>query len=368
MTNRAGGVGRSGGLSGRDPWEKFGWMMGVVWLVFLLFPLVAVIRSDQPLWLRIGGVLDLVVFAVVVVHGYARLVQAATSRLANPWLHLAVLALLGAALGGVIDTNALGTLPYLVAYSMVALPLPVGVATGVASAGLAVGLPLAQGTFGERWIFLLIVVMVFAVMAVVRVVDSQHNAYRDLQAELSLVEERDRVARDVHDVLGHSLTVVAVKAELAERLLDSDPGRAKTELAEVQSLTREALAEIRATVSGLRVARLPDELAAAESALAAAGIDAELDGDPEVVDPRHRIVIAWVLREAVTNVVRHSRAEGCSVELASHSLRVSDDGQGIGDTAEHGGLRGVRDRVRAAGGRLTLEDLAPGTRLTVEFP
>src|SRR5690606_543184 len=127
-------------------------------------------------------------------------------------------------------------------------------------------------------------------------------------------EERERVARDVHDVLGHSLTVVSVKAELAERLVDVDPARARAELVEIQSLTREALAEIRATVSGLRVARLGDELVAARTALTGAGIEADLPENPDVVDPRHRIVVAWVLREAVTNVVRHSGATRCTVE------------------------------------------------------
>ena len=94
-----------------------------------------------------------------------------------------------------------------------------------------------------------------------------------MSRELALVAERERVARDVHDVLGHSLTVVTVKAELAERLVDLDPERAKAELAEIQTLSRQALAEIRATVGGLRAARLGDELASARTALAGAGIE-----------------------------------------------------------------------------------------------
>ncbi len=179
--------------------------------------------------------------------------------------------------------------------------------------------------------------------------------YERMSRDLAIVEERERVARDVHDVLGHSLTVVTVKAELAERLVDLDPERAKAELAEIQALSRQALAEIRATVGGLRVARLGDELASARTALAGAGIEAHVPDDPSAVDPRHRTVLAWVLREATTNVVRHSDADACWVELATNRLTVRDDGRGLGGRPEGNGIRGLRERVEAAGGRLSLE-------------
>ena len=127
-------------------------------------------------------------------------------------------------------------------------------------------------------------------------------------------------------------------------------------LAAIQQLSRQALAEIRATVGGLRVARLDDELEAARSALGGAGIRAELPAGPQDVDPRHRTVLAWVLREAVTNVVRHSDASSCRVELASNVLRVVDDGRGLGNHPVGNGLRGVRERVEAAGGTLRVAD------------
>ena len=151
-----------------------------------------------------------------------------------------------------------------------------------------------------------------------------------------------------------------------ERLLEADPARARAELAEIQSLTRQALAEIRATVSGLRVARLADELAAAQAALDGAGIEADLPVDPSVVDPRHRIVLAWVLREAVTNVVRHSGATRCVVELGTDRLRVCDDGRGLGRSAPGNGLRGARERVSTAGGTLTVRPGPEGRGTLVE--
>ena len=126
------------------------------------------------------------------------------------------------------------------------------------------------------------------------------------------------------------------------------------ELAQIQSLTREALAELRATVAGLRVARLSDELTAAHAALADAGVSAQMPADASVVDPRHRIVLAWVLREAATNVVRHSGATHCTVDLGSSTLTVTDDGRGCSDLVEGNGLRGVRERVTSAGGALSI--------------
>ncbi len=150
-------------------------------------------------------------------------------------------------------------------------------------------------------------------------------------AELALVAERERVARDVHDVLGHSLTVLTVKAELAERLIDVDPERAKSELASIQETARQALAEIRATVGGLRVARLADELEAAPL-----GPGRRRDRDPGSLRsdggrPPPPDVLAWVLREAVTNVVRHAgRRPAVIVSSAPGWLVVTDDGRGPG--------------------------------------
>src|SRR5699024_3537237 len=147
----------------------------------------------------------------------------------------------------------------------------------------------------------------------------------------------------------------------AERLVDADPDAAKAELAQIRSLTRESLAEIRATVAGLRVARLADELDSARQALSDAGISAEVPSAVDTVDPRHRLVLAWVLREAVTNVVRHSGAGRCRVELNARSLVVTDDGVGPGAAIEASaatrtraaaggtGLRGVAERVNGAG-------------------
>jgi two-component system sensor histidine kinase DesK len=191
-----------------------------------------------------------------------------------------------------------------------------------------------------------------------------------VRRSLDITEERERVARDVHDVLGHSLTVVSVKAGLAERLIDVDADRARAEVADIARIARESLAEIRATVGGLRAAELAAELAGAREGLLSAGIAVDLPPDPEVVDPSHRPVLGWVLREAVTNIVRHSRASSCRIELAPHTLVVEDDGVGVDDRRMGNGLSGLRERVVLAGGDFSVGPRPDGrgTRLEVSWP
>lgn len=353
-----------------DPWERYGWLMGAIWLVFLGFPIAASVTAPHEVVWRVVGVLLIVAFAAAYIYGFVLISRADTwgqvSRYG--WHYLAVLTGLTLASSGVIGLEALSMVTFIVAFGMFTLRLR----TALTFAGLGIVGPavllLVLGEFGEYWFFLPIVALVAVATGLVRVLEQRQAEHQEVEAELTLVAERDRVARDVHDVLGHSLTVVTVKAELARRLVDADPERAKAELDQIQSLTREALAEIRATVAGLRVARLADELEAARSALADAAIAADLPTDPEVVDPRHRIVLAWVLREAVTNVVRHSRADHVSVTFGEASLVVEDDGTGLGGRREGNGIRGARERVVGAGGKLTVSTGdSGGTRLEVQL-
>ena len=181
--------------------------------------------------------------------------------------------------------------------------------------------------------------------------------------ELEINEERNRMARDMHDILGHSLTVIALKSELAARLVDVAPDQTRTELDEVQSLARSALADVRATVNSYRELSLTGELARATSVLTSAGIRADLPLTVEAVDPELRELFAWVVREGVTNVVRHARASHCKVELTSDSVEVTDDGIGL-DSAGAGdghGLEGLRQRCQDNGADLTIEAPSGGS-------
>lgn len=187
--------------------------------------------------------------------------------------------------------------------------------------------------------------------------------------QLEINEERNRMARDLHDILGHSLTVISIKSELAGKLVDASPEAARKELAEVQSLARSALADARAVVNDYRELSLAGELARAASALDAAGVRADLPLTADDVDPELRELFAWVVREAVTNVVRHAGASRCTVRLEPQGISVVDDGVGIAgaspgaDGGGHG-LEGLRQRCEAAGADLDLSP-GPGGRGTV---
>jgi two-component system, NarL family, sensor histidine kinase DesK len=349
----------------REPWERFGWVMSSIWLVFLLFPLTAAFAETSWIW-RSFGVAAVLAFGTVYVYGFIRIGRTDTWARVHRlgWRFVAVLVFLTGAAALAVGLDALGMVTFIVAFAMFSLPLPAAMAVGVTGLAVVGLVPLTMGMLGQTWVLLPIILVVGVATAVVRVLDRLGTEHHEMTKQMALVAERERVARDVHDVLGHSLTVVTVKAELAHRLVDGHPERAKAELAQIQSLTREALAELRATVAGLRVARLGDELAAARAALADAGVSAQLPADASVVDPRHRIVLAWVLREAVTNVVRHSGATSCRIDLGPSVLSVTDDGQGCSGQVEGNGLRGARERVAAAGGALSVGP-GPGGRGTL---
>jgi two-component system sensor histidine kinase DesK len=182
--------------------------------------------------------------------------------------------------------------------------------------------------------------------------NSQLRDAREELARLAVTAERERMARDLHDVLGHSLTTITVKAGLARRLLErGDVGRAGEEVTDVEQLGRQALAEVRSTVSANRVASLGRELAGAKEALRAAGIEADLPAAVDDVPPDRQQAFAHVVREGVTNAIRHSGAGRCTVRLTPTSVEVVDNGVGSppGTPAGHG-ISGLTERLAAVGG------------------
>lgn len=187
---------------------------------------------------------------------------------------------------------------------------------------------------------------------------------------LAAIAERERIARDLHDLLGHTLSTITLKAELAHRLAYSDAERAATEMREVERISREALGEVRSAVAGFRARGLQGELANAKLALEAGEVAFDYYAEPLDVSPERESVLALALREAVTNVLRYAGARRCTVRLrrlGDHAeLTVEDDGVGgaaIGD----GGLAGMRARLQALGGTVQLTDDG-GTRLRVTLP
>jgi len=187
---------------------------------------------------------------------------------------------------------------------------------------------------------------------------------------LAKLAERERIARDLHDLLGHTLTVITRKAELARRLSEKDPGRAAEEIAAVEDIARQALKEVRSAVTGFRQTDFSTELAQARVALQSALIHFEAQAEEIDIDQASEQVLALALREATTNVLRHSGATTCRVRLENVGsqvrLTVHDNGKG-GESKQGQGLAGMRERVAALGGELAVDGQG-GTTITIALP
>ncbi|MGH3506987.1 MAG: sensor histidine kinase [Nocardioidaceae bacterium] len=343
----------------RSPWQRWGWVVAAIWLVFLAYPVIETFEADSSTPAK-GLVLALIAaYAVTYLLGWS----VWRDHALKIWFAMLLLAV---GTVPVIGIEAIGLTPYLGAFSALMVPAPWWKWTTVVSALLPV-ISLIGGDFPA--FFFLMVWPIIGFCVAMRVFSELEEQSEDARAELALVAERERVARDVHDVLGHSLTALSIKAELAARLIEVDPARAREELESIQEIARQALTEVRSTVGALRAANLEAELAAAPRVLADAGIDTRVVGAVADTDPRHRTMLAWVLRESVTNVVRHARASMVSIELSPTGLVVADDGIGFeaNDGNDGNGLIGMRERVSAAGGTLHLSG-GPGTRVEVVLP
>jgi two-component system sensor histidine kinase DesK len=207
------------------------------------------------------------------------------------------------------------------------------------------------------------------------VANMELRAARAELAQRAVAEERERFSRDLHDLLGHSLSVIALKAELADRTLPDHPERAEREVRQIQGVAREALAEVRQTVSGYRLPTLEGELAGARMALEAAGIEADLASERIALPPEAEAVLAWTVREGTTNVIRHSNARHASIRilpgLVAASAEVVDDGRGANGGPPDGGhgLAGLRERAERLGGEVDAgTGAAGGFRLRVSVP
>ncbi len=189
---------------------------------------------------------------------------------------------------------------------------------------------------------------------------------------LAQLAERERIGRDLHDLLGHTLSVVAIKSELAAKLFSRDPAAAQREIADVERVAREALGQVRRAVTGMRAIGLRAEFASARLACAAVEVDFTYRAADLAMHPEIETVLALALREATTNVIRHSQARLCNAELGRFGddcrVAIRDDGQG-GASESGNGLKGMRERVEAVGGRFELRsDRGSGTELVLHVP
>jgi two-component system sensor histidine kinase DesK len=188
---------------------------------------------------------------------------------------------------------------------------------------------------------------------------------------LAAVAERERIARDLHDVLGHTLSVIVLKAELAGRLIESDPQRAVREIADIETTARTALSEVREAIGGYRSQGLTAEMERTRKTLQSAGVALSCESPVPQLNASEETVLCLTVREAVTNIVRHARATQCRIRFARsedgyHSLLITDDGNQP-RIREGNGLRGMRERVQSLGGRLSITT-SPGVTILIELP
>ncbi|WP_344817950.1 sensor histidine kinase [Microbacterium soli] len=341
----------------KNPWDRFGWLMAVVWLVFLVYPVIELLRTPAPLGWVVVGWAALALFVVLYVGGFARGLRT-QSGLGRPvdhgqWIVFGALMVCAAATIPAVGGNALSFLPFIMSFASYGLTRPAHWLT-TTGAVLVTGLSVLLLPDGWDYSAVLIIIVILGVVNTVSTWLIIRSAIAEqLGLELATSQGREAVARDVHDLIGHSLTVVRLKAQLAHRLIDTDPERAKTELADIEALTAEAISGVRATVTGARAATLADQLTASTAALRAGGIEPVVDGDPAMLSPAQGLTAGWILREATTNILRHAAASTVTVRLRPGLLAVQDDGRGAG-SSEGNGVRGMRERAAAAGARFQL--------------
>lgn len=344
---------------GPDPAPPFTWRRAVqnmIWvyafgLIFMIFAFASLFDGDpSPLvfTLRLGVI-------VLMVLGYLGTAWLADCSIWTRWLYLGgYVALLG--LSTVVwGWDLVGYGAYVAVMLATLLPWRQSRIAVVVWAGVLAALGLIGAGSTGLYIALISLGMGLATAAGMEAGAVQgrlHRAERRV-ATLSVAAERERIGRDLHDILGHSLTAISIKAGLAARLVDVDPGAAKAQIAEIEQVARQALADVRTTASGMQEVRLATEIASARSVLLAAGIESRMPSALPPLTDEVSELFGYVVREAVTNVARHSEAGVCAVVVSPDVVEVRDDGRGLPPTADGGsGIAGLRTRMEAAGGSL----------------
>ncbi|MER5300950.1 sensor histidine kinase [Streptomyces lasiicapitis] len=355
-----------------------------IWLVFMAAPVKDLVDGGRSAVATVLGSLGLAAFIAC----YLILVFRYTTRVLvwhRVYVTFGGLVALAAALSTGMDAAWLGLWVYVAVSAGAVLPMrqalwviPSVTALMVAIGVYAQGMGVADMVTGLGVMTFLVGFAMTGVRHLIRTTVQLRQA-RATVAQLAANEERLRLARDLHDLLGHSLSLITLKSELAGRMLPAHPDKAAQQVADIEQVSRQALVDVREAVTGYRRLTLSGQLAGARTALTAAGIEADVplevpagegvadgqvvaDGDREgAPDGEREAALAWSLREAVTNVVRHSGAHRCTVTLTRRQtlagpvleLAVEDDGVGLAPGSGHGnGLTGLTERLEAVGGAL----------------
>ena len=338
-----------------------------VWIAYsFFFFLEPIVRHNRAYWIGFAG------FYAIFVAIYAGMVFTR-----KRWQHYLLLAGWGV-LGALYfpkHNEAAGTFIFVAAFIPFvtdSLVISVGTISFAFAAIVAEGLLLHVTPWA--WGFTAVISLIVGGTDLVSAQRMRANARLQMAHEeieqLAKMAERERIARDLHDVLGHTLSVIVLKSELAGRLFERDPKRAAAEIADVEMISRKALTEVREAIRGYRAEGLAAEIKRAQTTLDAAGVTLVCEEKPPELNPGVEGVMSLVVREAVTNIVRHAQASQCSMVFSTRnghtSLTISDDGRG-GVRPDGNGIRGMRERIESLGGSFAV-DGSTGTRLTIVVP
>ena len=367
------------------------WVVWAIWLLYLSYPISNLLDahpSPVRLILTFGGT---GIFVAVYLWTAWRFVADRAASAPRPagralptWFPIIILVSLAVALSLGDGKAWLELFVFTSAIVGICLPLRLApVALGVLVLLMtAIGLAARASWSDIGQTIFVIAITGLCVISLVWVVATNRalRMAREEIARLAVSEERLRFARDLHDLLGHSLSLIALKSELAGRLATASPVRAASEMRDVETVARNALQEVRAAVAGYRQPTLTSELHGAQEILTAAGIAYSCEGEPAALPAAVEAVLSWAVREGVTNVIRHSRARRCTIRLTQDGqqagVSVIDDGRGasgrivpLGVAPSGSGLAGLAERVAALGGRCEVGAQASGGfRVTVTVP
>jgi two-component system sensor histidine kinase DesK len=344
------------------------WNSGYIWLLYSAFFFIDPILShNRRLWIE-SGIIYVIFLAI-----YVSYMRARTTRQRH--LLIGCLYLLG-----VISFPINGSAPTFFIYAAAFLPFVIV----SAAVFFPVLILMLIGLFVEAYLLhinliamlltgciMTIVATTNAIIARQKRADFKLSMAHEEIEQLAAVAERERIARDLHDVLGHTLSVIVLKAELAGRLVERDPRRAIQEIADVEKTARTALSEVREAIGGYRSQGLPAEMELARNTLQSAGVTLACESPMPHLHAAEETVLCLAVREAVTNIVRHAQATHCRMTFTTpsagyHSLIITDDGNHP-NLQEGNGLRGMRERIESLGGRLSIAT-NPGVTLLIELP
>lgn len=351
-----------------------------IWLAYLSAPVGDLLHGGHSDGVRVLGWLGLVAF---VAWYFALVFRAGRGNATTVVLgSLAVLAAQSTVLALSLGREWLVLFVYVCVGAGAALPMRLArlVIPAVAALLSATALAVPDGTEYLASLLLPALLGGFSMTGVRELIRTtvELREARATVAQLAANEERLRLARDLHDLLGHSLSLITLKSELAGRMLPGHPDKAAQEVADIEQVSRQALVDVREAVTGYRRPRLPAELAGVQVALTAAGVTADLPAEPDLagIPEESESALAWALREAVTNVVRHSGARRCTVDLVRRQtldgpvleLSVEDNGSGGPGDGPGNGLTGLTERLAKAGGSLEAGGTRHGFRLVARVP